>query len=89
MFRHPTSGYHETITAFWLRIVDATVQQYGQLPTADEFLVDFYPQLSQKKNHRLFYSPALSCTEAKREFVEPDLTDLPTPTNSTTIAQAM
>ncbi len=78
----PTSGYHETITQFWLRIVEMTVQQYGQLPTADEFF-DFHPQLSQKKNHRLFYSPGLFMSpQAKREFVEPDLTNLPRATKA-------
>ena len=77
----PTSGYHETITLFWLRIIQTTVQEYGQLVTADEFF-DFHPQLSQKKNHRLFYSPGLFMSpQAKREFVEPDLTDLPKTTN--------
>ncbi|MEO5915847.1 MAG: hypothetical protein ABIS50_16545 [Luteolibacter sp.] len=81
----PTSGYHETITQFWLRIVDATVQQYGQLPTADEFF-EFHPQLSQKKNHRLFYSPGLFMSPlAKREFVEPDLTHFPIVTNATEV----
>ncbi|MGV3663186.1 MAG: hypothetical protein ACO1TE_23645 [Prosthecobacter sp.] len=73
----PMRGYHETVTQFWLRIVDMTVQQYGSLPTADEFF-DFHPQLSQKKNHRLFYSPGLfTSPEAKRGFVEPDITPLP------------
>ncbi len=82
----PTSGYHETITQFWLRIVQTTVQQYGPLPSADEFF-DFHPQLSQKKNHRLFYSPGLFMSaEAKREFVAPDLTELPTATNATSVA---
>lgn len=82
----PTSGYHETITQFWLRIVEATVQQYGQMPTADEFF-DQHPQLSQKKNHRLFYSPGrFMSPEAKREFVEPDLTKLPTATNAGRLA---
>ena len=82
----PTSGYHETLTQFWLRLVDVTVQQYGQLPTADEFF-DFHPELSQKKNHRLFYSPGLFMSSAaKREFVEPDLTDLPTIKNATKVA---
>jgi hypothetical protein len=77
----PTSGYHETMTQFWLRIVEMTVQQYGKLPTADAFC-DFHPQLSQKKNHRLFYSPGLFMSpEAKREFVEPDLTALPVAIN--------
>ena len=77
----PTSGYHETITIFWLRIVQTTVQQYGARENADDFY-DFHPQLSQKKNHRLFYSPDLFMSAlAKREFVEPDLTRLPVVTN--------
>ena len=81
----PNSGYHETITQFWLRIVETTVQQYGQFPTADAFF-DFHPQLSQKKIHRLFYSPDLfKSPEAKCEFLEPDLTDLPTATNETDV----
>jgi hypothetical protein len=82
----PASGYHETITQFWLRIVETTVQQYGQRPSADGFF-DFHPQLSQKKNHRLFYSPGLFMSpKAKREFVGPDLTDLPTANNATNAA---
>jgi hypothetical protein len=84
----PTSGYHETMTRFWLHIIQATVQQYGALPTSDEFF-DFHPQLSQKKNHRLFYSPALFTSPvAKSQFVEPDLTRLPVVTNATSVAQS-
>ena len=83
---HATSGYHETMTQFWLRIIEVTIQQYGPLPSADQF-VDFHPQLSQKKNHRLFYSPGLFMSpEAKLKFVEPDLAQLPTGTNATTVA---
>ena len=71
-----TTGYHETITIFWLHMVAATVQQYGQMATADEF-VNFHPQLSQKI-HRLFYSAALFMSPlAKQTFVPPDLTQLP------------
>jgi hypothetical protein len=73
----PTSGYHETMTQAWLRIIYATVQEYGPRATADDFF-DFHPQLSQKKNLRLFYSVELFMSaRAKREFVEPDLTALP------------
>jgi hypothetical protein len=73
----PTSGYHETMTQFWLQIIDVTVREYGAMPSADEF-VDSHPQLSQKKNHRLFYSAELFMLPlAKRQFVEPDLTALP------------
>jgi hypothetical protein len=73
----PTSGYHETMTMAWLHLIYATIQVYGRKPTADEFF-DFHPQLGQKKILRLFYSPELFLSpEAKREFVPPDLTDLP------------
>jgi len=73
----PTSGYHETMTMAWLHIIHATVQVYGPRETADEF-VDFHPQLGQKKILRLFYSPDLFMSpQAKREFLEPDLTGPP------------
>jgi hypothetical protein len=73
----PTSGYHETMTQAWLRIIHTTMHEYGQRATADEFF-DFHPQLSQKKILRLFYSPDLFMSlRAKHEFVEPDLTSLP------------
>ena len=73
----PTSGYHETMTQFWVRIVRAMVDQYGPAGTAEEFL-DGQPQLGQKKIHRLFYSPALFMSpEAKATFVPPDLAPLP------------
>jgi len=80
-----TSGYHETMTMAWLRIIHTTMQEYGQRVTADEFF-DLHPQLSQKKILRLFYSAELFMSpEAKREFVEPDLTSLPRQRNKTAI----
>jgi len=73
----PTRGYHETLTMFWLHLLQMTLQEYGRRATADDFF-DFHPQLGEKKIHRLFYSADLFMTErAKREFVEPDLTSLP------------
>jgi hypothetical protein len=73
----PTRGYHETLTMFWLRLVQMTAQEYGGRPTADEFF-DFHPQLSQTKIHRLFYSADLFMSaRAKTEVVEPDLASLP------------
>jgi hypothetical protein len=72
-----TSGYHETMTQAWLRIIHTTIEEYGPRATADEFF-DFHPQLSQKKILRLFYSVDLFMSPlARREFVQPDLTHLP------------
>jgi hypothetical protein len=75
----PTRGYHETMTVAWLRIIHATLRVYGPAGSADEF-VNGQQQLWEKKNLRLFYSPQLmTSSQAKRKFVEPDLTPLPCP----------
>jgi hypothetical protein len=75
----PGSGYHETMTMAWLRIIHVTMQVYGPKETSEEFF-DFHPQLGQKKILRLFYSPELFMSpRAKHEFVEPDLTRFPAP----------
>jgi hypothetical protein len=73
----PTRGYHETMTVAWMRIIDVTVRIYGRANSADEFL-NGQPQLWEKKNLRLFYSPKLMMSpRAKQEFIEPDLAPLP------------
>ena len=73
----PTSGYHETMTMAWLHIIHATMEVYGQRATADEFF-DFHPQLGQKKTLCLFYSLELFMSpQTKRDFLKPDLTNLP------------
>lgn len=73
----PTSGYHETMTQAWLRLVDLVIREYGPAHDADAF-VDEHPELSQKKTLRLFYSrQRFMSPEAKVSFVEPDLAPLP------------
>lgn len=75
----PNRGFHETMTGAWLRIIHATIQIYGAA-TSSEAFVDGQPQLQEKKNLRLFYSPELIMSPAaKREFLEPDLAPLPRP----------
>lgn len=72
-----TSGYHETMTHAWLRLVEFAIQEYGPSKSADEFYAD-HPELSQKKTLRLFYSrDVFMSPRAKTEFLEPDLTPLP------------
>jgi hypothetical protein len=72
----PESGYHETMTIAWLRLVEAVLQEYGPEETADAFY-EAHPELSQKKILRLFYSKGLFMSpRAKTEFVEPDLAPL-------------
>jgi hypothetical protein len=73
----PTSGYHETMTRAWLRLVDVTICEYGLAESADAFY-ELHPELSQKKTLRLFYSRERFMSPlAKYEFVESDLTPLP------------
>lgn len=73
----PTSGYHETMTQAWLRLVDFVLKQYGPENTADGFF-DAHPELWQAKVLRLFYSrERFMSAEAKRQFLEPDIVPLP------------
>jgi len=75
----PTSGYHETMTQAWMRLVDLTLREYGPEETADRFY-RAHPELSERKTLRLFYSRGVFLSpRAKREFVAPDLAPLPRP----------
>ncbi len=77
----PTSGYNETTTQAFLRLVAVTMQAYGKAfstPNADSFC-DTHPQLMTRCALRFFYSPETRMHPlAKTEFVEPDLAPLPT-----------
>jgi ribosomal protein S18 acetylase RimI-like enzyme len=73
----PTGGYHETMTQAWLRLIHATLCEYGAAESADAFY-DAHPELSQVKTLRLFYSrERFMSAAAKTELVEPDLAPLP------------
>ena len=73
------SGYHETMTQAWLRLIYLALSEYGPAASADEFF-DQHPELSQKKTLRLFYSrERFMSLQAKAEFIEPDLAPLPVP----------
>jgi hypothetical protein len=75
-----TSGYNETTTVAFLRIIDATMRAYGQaMPTPDsQAFCDTHPHLLHRQVLRLFYSPERRMhPDAKGMFVEPDLAGLP------------
>lgn len=79
----PTSGYHETMTMAWLRLVEMVLAEYGPEKDGDTFC-DAHPELMQKKSLRLFYSKErFMSVEAKTTFVEPDLAPLPIARNNT------
>ena len=77
----PMTGYNETTTMAFLHLVGAIIAAYREYyPTAaaDEFC-DRHPQLLSKHILRFFYSPEQRMhPDAKTNFVEPDLTPLPT-----------
>jgi hypothetical protein len=73
----PTSGYHETMTGAWLRLVYFTLCDRGPADTADAFY-EANPQLWQKAVLRFFYTPErFMSRQAKIEYLEADVTPLP------------
>jgi hypothetical protein len=70
---HLEKGYHETMTQAWVRLVYLTLRHCSTAESADAFC-DQQPKLMQKTLLEQFYSRQhLMTREAKREFVEPDL----------------
>ncbi len=85
----PTSGYNETTTVAFLKLVDSTMRAYEQvIPTPDsEAFCDAHPHLLNKHVLRMFYSPERRMhPNARTCFVEPDLTALPTAPSRVTAA---
>jgi hypothetical protein len=71
-----TSGYHETITVAWARLVAAAIQEGDALDF--EAFAESKPQLLAKSLLRAYYSKdTLLSPEARARFVEPDLSALP------------
>jgi hypothetical protein len=76
----PTSGYNETTTIAFVRLIHAVMRAYGEVmpTTCSESFCDMHPQLLHKEVLRLFYSPQRRMhPDAKFKFIEPDLTALP------------
>jgi len=74
-----TTGYHETMTVAWARVVAVTLRVHGPRGDSRAF-VEAHPHLMAKSLMRLYYSRARIMTdEAKARFVEPDLAPLPEP----------
>lgn len=73
----PTSGYHETLTQVWFRLVHAAMRQEGEWKGTEEFL-ERNSQLLEKRSLLYFYSrDRILSGEARSAFVEPDLVPLP------------
>lgn len=75
-----TTGYNETTTVAYLRLVRSTMDAYETIfPATDsESFCETHPHLLAKTILRAFYSPERrTLPEAKTRFVEPDLSSLP------------
>jgi hypothetical protein len=72
-----SSGYHETMTQAWMRLVHLTFREFGPSENADTF-VDKHAQILSKRALLFFYSrDHIMSEEAKRKFVPPDLAPFP------------
>ena len=73
----PTSGYHETLTVAWMRLLHATKAPHGAGLTVEQFL-DQNPFLLSRTLLRLYYTKdRIMSPEARRQWVDPDLAPLP------------
>ena len=73
----PTSGYHETVTVAWMKLIGAAIRAYGPEAEAAAFL-EQHPHLLCRTLLRAFYTRELIMSaEARQRFVEPDLAGLP------------
>jgi hypothetical protein len=73
----PERGYHETLTQMWMRILHGLRTAIGPEAGFDAF-VERHPYLLVRLLGRLYYTrDRITSEQAKREFVEPDLTPFP------------
>ncbi len=71
------TGYHETITLFWLRIVAVFASEHASLalPALANALIDKCANKDLIGQH--YSADVLASPQAKAEWVEPDLKPLP------------
>jgi hypothetical protein len=75
----PTTGYNETTTVAWMRLIHAVLCEQGPSQDSECFLTD-QPYLGNRTLLRLFYSRDIwSAQDCKSTFVPPDLAPLPAP----------
>lgn len=71
-----TSGYHETLTVFWLRTVAAFLEKAGREKGLAKLAAELVASINDTRLPLKFYSrELLFSTEARRHYVEPDLED--------------
>jgi hypothetical protein len=72
------SGYHETITRFYVHVIRVFVRSVNPVGPIDELALALIEQWGDKNLPLRHYSPhRLFSAEARRAWVEPDLAPLP------------
>ncbi len=72
-----TSGYHETVTVAWARLIGSAIQVHGPRSSFSAFIAA-NPHLRHKSLLRLYYTrDRILSPKAKATFVDPDLAPLP------------
>jgi hypothetical protein len=70
----PSSGYHETLTLFWLKIIDNFLQDRSQLPLHE--LCNIFlssPQANKELPLRHYSKERLFSVQARATWIEPDV----------------
>lgn len=71
------SRYHETMTQFWIRLVDHVRTSQPQLDSFDGFLTAFPAALDKNLPFRHWTRDVMMSPDARATWVEPDLVPLP------------
>jgi hypothetical protein len=72
-----TTGYHETVTVAWAKLIRSAIQVHGPSSTFSAF-ISANPHLRHKSLLRLYYTrERILASNAKSTFVAPDLAPLP------------
>lgn len=73
-----TSGYHETLTVFWMRVLDRALRTQPAGLTERERLAALADQFGRRTHlYRDYYSfDVMKSTDARQGWIEPDLRPL-------------
>lgn len=82
-----TSGYHETLTVFWLKMIAAFLEKNSEEKSLSVLANGLLASVDDTKLPLRYYSrELLFSTEARLKYVEPDLEKFPLQMNAFTFA---
>lgn len=72
-------NYHETMTRFWVHVLDAAMREASAAESFDELLVRRADLLNKRLILEYFSQPVIVSEESRERWVEPDVRPLPGP----------